>query len=323
MSHPEPEPVVPAPGPRLSIPIYAGYGVGQVGGQILRDTPTLILPIYMTTVLGLEPALAGLSIMIAKFWVVLADPIAGIVSDRTQTRWGRRRPFILVGGLIAALAFVLMFVTPVLERQLTLFLYATAVYLVLNTGFSMFSVPYLTMASEMSDSPDERTTLMSFRNSCLAIGLILGGAVAPKIVAFVTQELGGTPKEGYRWMGIAMGAVIAASSLGAFFGTARALSRAGTEHALPLGEQLRIAWANKPFVVLIAANIVQYISAGIGYAGGSFFMAYVLGLGLDVFNVIPIWMIIISVSAILPMPPRCGSSGWWPWASASSTAASS
>ncbi|MCE7901972.1 MAG: MFS transporter [Gammaproteobacteria bacterium PRO9] len=302
MSHPEPEPVVPAPGPRLSIPIYAGYGVGQVGGQILRDTPTLILPIYMTTVLGLEPALAGLSIMIAKFWVVLADPIAGIVSDRTQTRWGRRRPFILVGGLIAALAFVLMFVTPVLERQLTLFLYATAVYLVLNTGFSMFSVPYLTMASEMSDSPDERTTLMSFRNSCLAIGLILGGAVAPKIVAFVTQELGGTPKEGYRWMGIAMGAVIAASSLGAFFGTARALSRAGTEHALPLGEQLRIAWANKPFVVLIAANIVQYISAGIGYAGGFFFMAYVLGLGMDVFNVIPIWMIIISVTAIVTMP---------------------
>ena len=75
----------------------------------MRDTPALILPIYMTTVLGLEAALAGLVIMIAKFWVVIADPIAGVISDQTETRWGRRRPFILVGGLIAALTFVLLF----------------------------------------------------------------------------------------------------------------------------------------------------------------------------------------------------------------------
>src|SRR5690606_27166272 len=128
--------------------------------------------IYMTTVLGMEPALAGLSIMIAKFWVVAADPLSGILSDRTQTRWGRRRPFILAGGLVAALSFILMFLAPVFERQLALFTYMTVIYLVLNTGYSMFSVPYLTMASEMSDDPQERTKLLSFRSACLAIGLI-------------------------------------------------------------------------------------------------------------------------------------------------------
>jgi GPH family glycoside/pentoside/hexuronide:cation symporter len=253
-------------------------------------------------VLGLEPALAGLSIMLAKCWVVLADPVVGILSDRSTSRWGRRRPFILVGGLIAAVAFVLMFFAPALERQAALFIYATTVYLVLNTGFSMFSVPYLTMASEMSDDPDERTTIMSFRNSCLALGLILGGALAPKIVGWVTQELGGSPREGYQWMGLAMGAVIAGSALGVFFGTARAPARAATEATVPLGEQLRIAWANRPFVILIAANIVQYVSAGVGYAGGFFFMAYTLGLGMRVFDVIPVWMIIIAVSAIVAMP---------------------
>jgi GPH family glycoside/pentoside/hexuronide:cation symporter len=287
---------------RLSLPTYLGYGVGQIGGQILRDTPSLILPLYLTTVLGLEPALAGLSIMIAKVWVVVADPIVGIASDRTRTRWGRRRPFIVAGGLIAALSFVLMFFAPALERQAGLFVYATAVYLVLNTGFSMFSVPYLTMASEMSADPNERTTLLSFRNACLALGLVMGGALAPKIVGWVTQELGGTPREGYRWMGLVMGIVIAASSLSVFFGTARAPASATTEATMPLLEQLRIAWANKPFVTLIAANIVQYVSAGIGYAGGFFFMAYTLGLGMRVFDVIPIWIIIISVSSIAAMP---------------------
>ena len=63
-----------------------GYGAGQIGGQILRDTPALILPIYMATVLGMDAALAGLVIVIAKFWVVFADPVAGVWSDRTDTR---------------------------------------------------------------------------------------------------------------------------------------------------------------------------------------------------------------------------------------------
>ena len=286
----------------LPVSTYVGYGAGQIGGQILRDTPALILPIYMTTVLGLEAALAALVIMIAKVWVVIADPIAGIVSDKTQSRWGRRRPFILFGGMIAAVTFVLLFFAPSLQSQLILFAYMTAIYLILNTGYSMFSVPYLTLASEMSDDPNERTTIISFRSAALAIGLIIGGALAPKIVAWVTQSLGGTPREGYEWMAIIVGSVIAGSTLWVFFGTAKAPQKAATNVTVPLVEQLKIAWNNKPFVVLISANIVQYISAGIGYAGGFFFFAYSMRLGFDVFNVIPIWIIIISIASIAAMP---------------------
>lgn len=286
---------------RLPVSTYVGYGAGQVGGQILRDTPALILPIYMTTVLGMEAALAGIVIIIAKFWVVLADPVAGILSDRSQSRWGRRRPFILAGGLIAALSFVLLFVGPATERQFTLFAYMTAIYLLLNTGYSLYSVPYLTMASEMSDDPDERTKLLSFRNACLAIGLVIGGALAPKIVGWVAGG-GGTPRDGYEVMGLVLGAVIAASALWVFLGTARAPARAATEATLPLREQLRVAWENKPFVVLITANIVQYVSAGIGYAGGFFFFAYAFGLGPGAFDVIPVWIIVISVASIASMP---------------------
>src|SRR5262245_63297305 len=110
-------------GSRLPLTTYIGYGVGQIGGQILRDTPALILPIYLTTVLGLEPFMAGLAIMIAKAWVVIADPIAGVISDRTCTRWGRRRAYILAGGLLAAVSYVLLFFVPALQGQIVLFLY--------------------------------------------------------------------------------------------------------------------------------------------------------------------------------------------------------
>lgn len=289
-------------GNRLPASVCMGYGAGQIGGQVLRDTPVLILPIYMTTVLGLEPALAGLVIMIAKAWAVVADPLAGVISDRSQSRWGRRRPFILAGGLVAALSFLLLFAPPTLNRQLDTFLYMLVVYLALNTGYSLFSVPYLTMASEISADPNERTTLLAYRNACLAVGLIMGGALAPKIVGWVAQTPGGTLREGYRWMGLALAGVIGLSTLWVFAGTAKARSQTRGAASVPLGEQLRIAWANKPFVVLIAANIVQYVSAGIGYAGGFFFFAYALGLGMQVFDVIPIWIIIISIASIGSMP---------------------
>lgn len=287
---------------RLPITTYAGYGVGQIGGQILRDTPALILPIYMTTVLGLDAALAGLVIIIAKIWVVIADPVAGLVSDKTDTAWGRRRPFILAGGLLAALSFVLLFYAPEMPGQIGLFSYMCLVYLILNTGYSLFSVPYLSMASEMSDDPNERTTILSWRNACLALGLIVGGALAPKIVAWMVEHRGSTPREAYEFMAIIIGLIIAGSTIWLFFGTAKAPRKPCSEVTLPLLRQLRIAWDNKPFVVLITANIVQYISAGIGYAGGFFFFAYSLGLGFDVFNVIPIWIIIISVSSMAAMP---------------------
>ena len=285
---------------RLPLSAYFGYGAGQIGGQILRDTPALILPIYMTTVLGLEPALAGLVILIAKFWVVIADPIAGVISDKTNTRWGRRRPFILAGGLIASLCFVLLFFVPNVQEQL-LFLYMTAVYLILNTGYSMFSVPYLTMASEMSDDPDERTTILSFRNAALAIGLLIGGALAPQIIAW-TLEAGGTAREGYESMALIVGGTIAVSTLWVFFGTASARGTAAADITVPLIEQLKIAWQNKPFVTLITANIVQYISAGIGYAGGLFFFAYAMDLGAQSLSVIAIWIIVISFASIASMP---------------------
>ncbi|MFQ5633958.1 MAG: MFS transporter [Gammaproteobacteria bacterium] len=290
------------PDGRLPITAYFGYGVGQIGGQILRDTPALILPIYMTTVLGMEAALAGIVIIIAKFWVVAADPVAGILSDRAETPWGRRRPFVLGGGLLAAASFVMLFVVPEMRGETLLFLYMTAVYVLLNTGFSLFSVPYLTMASEMSDNPNERTTILSFRNASLAVGLIVAGAFAPKIVAFVTQDLGRTPRDGYEWMGWVLGTIIALSTVCVFAGTAGASARPATRRSVSLPEQLRIAWQNKPFVALIAANIVQYISAGVGYAGGFFFMAYGIGLGFEVYNVIAIWIVIISLASIASMP---------------------
>lgn len=284
----------------LPVSTYFGYGIGQIGGQILRDTPALILPFYMATVVGLDSRLGGLVILIAKVWAVIADPLAGLLSDKSTLRWGRRRPFILAGGLLAALCFTLLFFVPPTGAQNVLFLYLAVVYVLLNTGYSLFSVPYLTMASEMSTNPNERTTIMSFRNAFLAVGLIVVALTLPML--FWLQESGYSGREAYQRMGLVVGPIIALSTLWVFFGTARAPAKAATLTTLALAGQLKIAWANKPFVVLISANIVQYISAGIGYAGGLFFFSLTMDLGQEALNVVTVWLIIISVASMASMP---------------------
>ena len=72
----------------------------MVGGQIFRDAPALLLLPFMTDALGVPAAIAGLAIFAPKIWVVFADPLAGIASDRMSTRWGRRRPFMFWGALL-------------------------------------------------------------------------------------------------------------------------------------------------------------------------------------------------------------------------------
>ena len=294
---------------RLPVTTYLGYGVGQIGGQILRDTPAFILPLYMSVIIGLNPFLQGLVILIAKTYAVFADPAVGILSDRANTKWGRRRPFILAGGLLAAVSFFVLFIGPSTGSQIVIFLYMTIVYLILNTGFSMFSVPYLSMATEMSADPNERTTILSFRNAALAIGLVIAVGGSLQVVNFAMSTFGATPKGAYGWMGLILGLVIVASTLSVFFGTAKAPSLKSSEEKLPLKDQIRVAWENRPFRWLISANIIQYISAGIGYTGSPIFFAYALGLEDRVLTVATVWIIYMAATSVVSMP-------FFVWASA-------
>ncbi len=283
------------PPARLPLSTYFGYGGGQLGGQIMRDTPALLLLFFMTDILGLAAVLASLAILIPKIWVVFADAIVGIVSDKTETRWGRRRPFVLIGGLVAGILFMFLFSVPNIETQAMLALYMTVIYILMNTGFSSFSVPYLTMASEMSDDPDERTTILSFRNSALALGVMVGGALAPKIV-----DWAGGGREGYAAMGLILGSLIILSTLWIFFGTSKAPRNAARDSTVPLGRQIKIAFDNKPFVILIAANIIQYLSAGIGYSGLAYYLRRIVEV--DPLEIMPAIVVLMTVFSIVTMP---------------------
>ncbi|MBL8642654.1 MAG: MFS transporter, partial [Rhodospirillaceae bacterium] len=255
---------------RLPNWLCAGYGVGMIGGQIFRDAPALLLLPFLTNTLAVPAAMAGLAIFVPKIWVVFADPLAGLASDRISTRWGRRRPFMFVGGLLTVALFLLMFNVPVFSTPAATSVYVSITYTLALTAFAAFSVPYLTMGSEMTTDPHDRTRLMGFRVAFMATGLIVGGYAA------VIRDLGGEGRAGYSFMAMVMGAVCLVTMMISVFATAKARYYDRHETSLGLMAQFKLAIENKPFLTLLSAAFLQRLAEGTGYAALIYFLTLVI-----------------------------------------------
>ena len=250
----------------ISNSLYFSYGVGMIGERMFRDTPALLLLVFMTNYLGIPPAMAGVAVFIPKFLVVFMDPLVGVFSDRIESSWGRRRPLMFIGALLTSASFFVMFYVPHIDNTWWRAAYMSATITLAFTAYSLFSVPYLTMASEMSTVNAEHTRLMSIRVAFMAIGLTMG-AGAGQIVQF-----GGGGLEGYRFMARIFAAICLASMLTTVFGTARARQNAPDGASLGLIGQFKLAWRNRRYMLLLSVNVLQKIGEGIGYGSFAYFI---------------------------------------------------
>jgi GPH family glycoside/pentoside/hexuronide:cation symporter/oligogalacturonide transporter len=123
------------------------------GGQALIG---VLYFVFLTNIVGLQPALAGIVTLISEIWDAISDPLMGIIGDNTKTKMGRRRPYILVGGCLLAIAFALIFLPVSGLGETVKFIYCTATYLFYNTVSTMIAVSYSSMSAEISNDSSER-----------------------------------------------------------------------------------------------------------------------------------------------------------------------
>jgi GPH family glycoside/pentoside/hexuronide:cation symporter len=253
--------------------LRVGYGIGSFGAGTFNTVPGLLLLYYMTNSLGVPAGLAGLAIFLPKAWDLVINPYVGRLSDRTVSRHGARRPWVLAGALLLPPAFVLTFAgSPVTGAPAAL--YVGACFFLAATAFALFEVPYKAMPSEMTDDYHAQSELLTWRIGFLGLAILLSGGLAPALVNFD----GGEPTfAGYRLMGVVIGVVLLIGMVGTFFGTAGAprIERSETEH-VGLRGQLAAARGNRPFLLLVALSAVQMLAAGIMLAGAPYFASYIL-----------------------------------------------
>ena len=277
--------------------IYAGWGLGATGSHILLYASNLLLLFYLIDFVGINPAIASTLILGAKVYDMLTDPLMGLVSDRTQGVYGRRRPYLAGGAFLCGFSFVVLFNIPTFDSQSALVWYTVFALLLFATAYTVFSVPYLAMPAEMTESPEERTTIMTYRVSCGVIGTFAGTAGGPWLVKYFGGGL-----EGYALMGWVLGAVIFVLCLASFFGTKYAPQKQRTKANIPFRDQAKLALENRPFLILSATKFVQLMGLASVLATLPFYTKYVLGR--DEYD-ITIFMAIFTLIGVASMP------FWW------------
>lgn len=148
---------------KLKFSTKVGYGMGDIFGGGALTIISLYYLHFLTDVAGLNPILAGVIFFISKVWSAVADPVMGIISDRTRTKMGRRRPYFLAGMICIVVTFFLMWNPLRFQSQAALFTYFLLAFIFFQSTFTMVWVPYTALASELTESYDERTKLATFR----------------------------------------------------------------------------------------------------------------------------------------------------------------
>ncbi len=284
----------PASPHRLPLLVHAGYGAGQIAGQVFRDAPSLLLLFFMTNALGVEPALAGAAIFFPKlFWGLISDLTVGLVSDRWKAKIPRRL-WLLAGAVLAPVALILLFHVPGGSPTASA-AYVAGAFSLYMIVFGAFSVPYLAIGTELSDDPKERTVVMAWRMGFSAIGLLVGNALAPVLV----QTWGGG-RPAYSQMSLVLAGVCAVSLLVAFLASPRPVVQAATQPALRL-KAILSALTDKAFRPLLGAYLLQLVGSGLGYAAMIYFLSYNMGRK-DALTQIGLIVLVMSAVVIAAQP---------------------
>ncbi|MDD6646589.1 MAG: MFS transporter [Firmicutes bacterium] len=166
---------------KLSIGTKCGYGFAAIGDAMGYTLPGTYLLFFLTTVAGIQPAMAGTITVIAAVWNALLNPIAGYISDHFVSRFGRRRPFMFVSTFPLIGAIILLFTAVELTDTLKT-IYYCLVAMAFWTAFTSFFIPFYALGAEYTENYDERTSLRSFASIFNIIGTLLGMAMPPIVV---------------------------------------------------------------------------------------------------------------------------------------------
>ncbi|HQE92954.1 MAG TPA: glycoside-pentoside-hexuronide (GPH):cation symporter [Anaerolineae bacterium] len=284
---------------RLSRRTKLFYGVGDTGFSLTSTLLGAYFAIFLTDVVGIAPGIAAAAIFIGRSWDYINDPLIGHISDRTRTRWGRRRPFLLFGAIPYALVFMLLWWRPPWTNNVALAVYYAAAYVVFDTAATFVYMPYFALTPELTSDYDERTALTSYRMFFSILGSLISFTLPLVIVGSFTPQ--NTPR--VLTMGIIFGVTAALAVLITFLGT-RERAVFMTQAQPGLKQSLRAAKNNRAFRFSLGIFLCTWVVVSIVQASLLYFIKYVIQREAQS----DLIMGLIFVTAIVALP-------FWEWAS--------
>src|ERR1035441_7909042 len=256
----------------LGIKEKLGYGLGDMASHFVWDMVGFWLLFFYTDIYKIPAAAAATIMLVARFWDMAIDPVVGIVSDRTQTRWGKFRPYILFGAVPYAVLAILTFTTPNLGESGKI-IYAGATYVLLMTAYAAVNLPYSSLAAVMTDDTYERAGLNTYRFICAFGGQFVVTGLALTLAKFFGR---GDKALGFQYTLVLFGLL----SLVFFFITFKTCKeRVQPSASLPnsLKEDLKNLFKNRPWIILAIVGIVSFVMFAMQNAAIAYYFKYYIG----------------------------------------------
>jgi GPH family glycoside/pentoside/hexuronide:cation symporter len=247
------------------------YGFGDTGFSLTTTIIAAYFAIFLTDVVGIAPGTAAIAIFLGRSWDYLNDPLIGHISDRTRSRWGRRRPFLLFGALPFALAFILMWTHPPIQSQVALAIYYALAYVLFDSAATFVYMPYYALTPELTSNYDERTTLTTYRMFFSILGSLVAFTIPLMIIGSFQPENSGR----FLRMGVIFGLVSALPLLLVFLGTKERQEYSHQEQP-KIKESLRAAAGNRPFIFGMVIFLLTWVSIDILQTSLLYFIKYVV-----------------------------------------------
>lgn len=269
------------------------YGLGDLASNFVWGMTSSYLLFFYTNVFGLAAGVVGTLMLITRIADAIIDPFIGVMIDRTNTKYGKARPYLLYMALPFAIMSVLTFVTPNFSDTGKL-IYAYVTYMILGILYSAINLPYGALMSLMTRDSKEKTQLGSFRMMGMALGAIIVAAFTESLVAKLG---GGNPQIGYP-LTMALYSVIAFVLFLLVFKYCKERYTGQAAHAQAEGKKedirksLKSMFKNKPWILIALNSLVIFLRLGLMYGVLIYYVTYVL----DQADMIPLYLTLANVA---------------------------
>jgi len=255
------------------------FGAGAFGKDFVYIFVSMYLLYFYTDVLGISAATAGSILLIVRFIDAAFDLPFGFMVDKTNSKWGKLRPYLLFGAVPYGVTAAFLFFAPEIGEGGKVF-YAFSLYFLISILYSVVSIPHAALNTVMTDNPEERAQLTKYLMLFSGLAAALAGSITVPVVGMFPSE-----RSGYFFMGAVTGVMAILLLFLCFKGTKEQVTTSELNENIPFKHAWKTVLTNKPFIILSASFLMMQISLGIRGAAGIYYFIYNVG-NANLFSVV-------------------------------------